>query len=93
MFELDFSHFPHKSSEAWPKNFPQALVNPEKSVRIRALDDLAESSSAEKISVLVELLKHERDPDVYRQAKTLLLQLSEAAKAHSRWDPYGQFRI
>lgn len=55
--------------------------------------DLAESSSAEKISVLVELLKHEQDPDLYVLAKALLLQLSDAAKAHSRWDPYGQFRI
>ncbi len=97
MFEPDFSHLPPQRSaiepKEWPKNFPQELVSPEKSLRIRALENLAESSSTDKIAVLVELLKHEQDPDLYNQAKTLLLQLSADTKAHSRRDPYGQFRI
>jgi len=97
MFEPDLSQLPPKGPiprpKAWPQNFPQELVSPEKSLRSRALEALAESNSAEKISVLVELLKHEQDPDLYLQAKTLLLQLSNSAQAHSRWDPYGQFRI
>ncbi|MBT9544237.1 MAG: hypothetical protein IV090_02475 [Candidatus Sericytochromatia bacterium] len=97
MFESDFSQLPVQGfiprPKAWPQNFPQELVSPEKSLRTRALGELAESKSTHKIAVLVELLKHEQDPDLYLQAKALLLQLSDSAKTHSRWDPYGQFRI
>ncbi len=71
----------------------QALLDPDSTVRLKAIESLQTLGSPEAIPWLVEVLKHDPEASVRERAAAASRWLSDPQRLDNPRDPYGQFRI